>query len=90
MPACRFGKAEFRRLVDENASAPPGERLTEADLLIDPGYDEMLDRQGQALCEEVRFAGFVLGLGLSDLVVPLRVIAASLMQDSRWPKAISR
>lgn len=46
-------KAEFARLVQENASAPPGERLTEADMLIDPGYEEMLERQGEELCEEV-------------------------------------
>lgn len=46
-------KTEFRLLGEENASAPPGERLTEAEMLIDPGYDEMLDRQGKELCEEV-------------------------------------
>ena len=46
-------QAEFRRLVDENASAPPGERLTDADLLVDPGYEERLERQGKELCEEV-------------------------------------
>lgn len=46
-------KAEFARLVEENASAPPGERLTEADMLIDPRYEEMLERQGKELCEEV-------------------------------------
>eukprot|EP00752_Nemacystus_decipiens_P009571 g8551.t1 len=46
-------QAEFARLVEENASAPPGERLTEADMLIDPGYEEMLERQGKELCEEV-------------------------------------
>lgn len=46
-------QAEFTRLVEENASAPPGERLTEADMLIDPGYEEMLERQGKELCEEV-------------------------------------
>lgn len=48
-----YTKAEFARLVEENASAPPGERLTEADMLIDPGYDQMLERQGKDLCEEV-------------------------------------
>ncbi|CAM9684699.1 unnamed protein product [Scytosiphon promiscuus] len=46
-------QAEFARLVEENASAPPGERLTESDMLIDPGYDEMLEQQGRELCEEV-------------------------------------
>lgn len=39
--------------MEENASAPPGERLSEADMLIDPGYEEMLERQGKELCEEV-------------------------------------
>ncbi|CAN0406190.1 unnamed protein product, partial [Ectocarpus sp. 12 AP-2014] len=46
-------QAEFARLVEENAAAPPGERLSEADMLIDPGYEEMLERQGKELCEEV-------------------------------------
>lgn len=40
-------------MVDENASAPLGERLTDADLLVDPGYEEMLEQQGKELCEEV-------------------------------------
>lgn len=50
---CICTKAEFSRLLEENASAPPAERLSHADLLIDPGYEEMLDMQGKALCEEV-------------------------------------
>ena len=44
---------EFRRLEEENASAPAGDRLTEEEMLIDPEYDEMLKRQGEELCEEV-------------------------------------
>lgn len=46
-------QAEFSRLVKENESAPPGEKLSEADLLIDPEYDEMLDKEGRELREEV-------------------------------------
>lgn len=49
-----MGKAEFARLVEENASAPPGERLTESEICIDPGYEEILDREGREMCEEVR------------------------------------
>lgn len=40
--------------MEENESAPPGEKLSEADLLIDPEYEEMLDKQGRELCEEVK------------------------------------
>lgn len=43
--------------MEENAAAPPGERLSEADMLIDPGYEEMLERQGKELCEEVGGTG---------------------------------
>lgn len=48
-----YKQAEFVRLVEENASAPPGERLSEAELLIDPEYEDMLDKEGKELCEEV-------------------------------------
>lgn len=56
--ACRLSKqAEFRRLEEENASAPERVKLTEEEMIIDPGYDAILDQQGKELCEEVRTLG---------------------------------
>lgn len=57
MVGVAYKQAEFARLVEENASAPPGEKLSDADLLIDPEYEEMLDNEGTELCEEVGRSG---------------------------------
>ncbi|CAM9556243.1 unnamed protein product, partial [Discosporangium mesarthrocarpum] len=40
-------------MVEENALLPPQERLSEEDLIIDPEYQETLERQGRELCEQV-------------------------------------
>lgn len=70
-------KAEFCRLAEENVSAPAGQRLTEGEMLIDPGYEEMLERQGKELCEE---AGYP---------IPQRVSLTLLspMYESQVPRA---
>lgn len=49
----RDKKAEFTRFVGENAAAPAGERLSKAELVVDPEYDEILEGQGKEMCEEV-------------------------------------
>lgn len=46
-------KAEFTRFVGENAAAAPGERLSKAELVVDPEYDKILEGQGKEMCEEV-------------------------------------